>query len=177
MLLLYEQLQLAKANESKLDEYAELHSTMNDMPRYLKQRRSWSMCHGRSVKTKLRCGTSELEIEVGRHARPLIPRSQRLCKCCTQAEVEDSFHFVMRCPRFATQRQQMTSEINRVLNETSDFHGWRGMSARQKWAFLLGDGPEVHDDPRANLQWGKMETTFYHFLTQAYKARRAYLKS
>ena len=94
----YEQLQIAKANESKLEEYAELHSTVNDMPRYLKQRRTWKMCHGRSVKTKLRCGTSELEIETGRHERAIVPRSQRSCKCCIQAEVEDSFHFVMRCP-------------------------------------------------------------------------------
>ena len=71
----------------------------------------------------------------------------------------------------------MMSEIDRVINETRDFYGWRRMNARQKWVFLLGDGPAMQHDPRANLQWGKMETTLYYFLTQAYKARRAYLKN
>ena len=173
----HERLEHAKRNESKLDEYAVMHSTVNDMPRYLKQRRSWSMCHGRSVKTKLRCGTSELEIETGRHARPIVPRAQRMCRCCTQREVEDSFHFVMQCPRFQLQRQQMMSEIDRTIRGEGDLHKWRRMNQREKWEFLLGDGPPVHADSRVNLQWGKIETTLYHFLSNAYKARRAFLKT
>ena len=173
----FEKLACAKANESKLDEYAELHVTAGDMPRYLKQRRTWWMCHGRSVKTKLRCGTSELEIETGRHARPFVPRSQRICKCCARGEVEDSFHFVMRCARFQTQRQQMMNEIERAITGTTDFYRWRKMNVKERWAFLLGDGPPVHDNPRANQQWGRMETALYHFLSCAYKARRAFLKS
>ena len=147
------------------------------MPRYLKQRRTWKMCHGRSVKTKLRCGTSELEIETGRHERPIVPRSQRICKCCTRAEVEDSYHFVMQCPRFQPERRQMMSEIDNAINETRDFYGWRRMNAKRKWTFLLGDGPPVPDNPRANLQWGRIETTLYHFLSRVYKARRDFLKS
>ena len=80
----------AKAGESKLDEYAELHKA-EEMPRYLRQRRSWVMSYGRSIKTKLRCGTTELELERGRYETPKVPRDLRLCKCCTKREVEDSW--------------------------------------------------------------------------------------
>ena len=58
-----------------------------------------------------------------------------------------------------------------------DFCGWRKMNERQKWVFLLGDGPPVHENPRANLQWGRIETALYHFLMCAYKARRTHLKT
>ena len=58
-----------------------------------------------------------------------------------------------------------------------DYYDWIRKKPDEKWAFLLGDGPPVHEETDANLQWGKIETTFYHFLTAAYKARREYLKS
>ena len=58
-----------------------------------------------------------------------------------------------------------------------DYYDWIRKKPDEKWAFLLGDGPPVHEETDANLQWGKIETTFYHFLTTAYKARREYLKS
>ena len=150
--------------------------TSNGLPRYLKQRRTASMCHGRSVKTKLRCGTSELEIETGRHERPVVPRSRRLCRCCAMAEIEDSYHFVMRCPRFRPERRQMMTEIENAIG-VHDHHKWRRMNLREKWRFLLGDGPPVHEDSNVNLQWGKIETSLYHFLSVAYRARRAFVKT
>ena len=162
-----------KSERSKLEEYAALHTSVG-MPRYLKQRRSWMMNNGRSIKTKLRCGTSELEIEKGRHSR--IPRINRVCRCCSSNEVEDSFHFVMKCSRVRNERRAMNDEIKAIVQE-KDYFQWSQKTPKRKWVFLLGDGPPVHDEADANLQWGKIETTFYHFLTTAYKARREYLKS
>ena len=162
-----------KRERSKLEEYAALHASV-DMPRYLKQRRSWVMNNGRSIKTKLRCGTSELEIETGRHSG--TARINRKCKCCSSGEVEDSLHFVMKCPRFRNERRAMNDEIKSTV-QGKDYYGWIRKKPDEKWAFLLGDGPPVHEETDANLQWGKIETTFYHFLTAAYKARREYLKS
>ena len=162
-----------KRERSKLEEYAALHASVG-MPRYLKQRRSWVMNNGRSIKTKLRCGTSELEIETGRHSG--TARINRKCKCCSSGEVEDSFHFVMKCPRFRNERRAMNDEIKSTV-QGKDYYDWIRKKPDEKWAFLLGDGPPVHEETDANLQWGKIETTFYHFLTAAYKARREYLKS
>ena len=162
-----------KRERSKLEEYAALHASAG-MPRYLKQRRSWMMNNGRSIKTKLRCGTSELEIERGRHSG--TARINRECRCCSSGDVEDSFHFVMKCSRVRHERRVMNKEIKSTIRD-KDYFGWNRMNPKQKWAFLLGDGPPVHDETDVNLQWGKIETTFYHFLTTAYKARREYLKS
>ena len=170
-----QQLQRDKDEKAKLDEYKAFH-TSKSMPRYLRQRRSWWLNYGRSVKTQLRCGTSELEVEMGRHARPIVPRENRTCKCCATGQVEDSFHFVMRCPHVDEQRQQMEREIERAIRRGGkDCFGWRKMSERERWMFILGDGPEVSSS-RANKQWGTVETHVYNFLAAAYKARQAYLK-
>ena len=82
----------------------------------------------------------------------------------------------MKCSRVRHERRVMNKEIESTIRD-KDYFGWNRMNPKQKWAFLLGDGPPVHDETDVNLQWGKIETTFYHFLTTAYKARREYLKS
>ena len=75
------------------------------------------------------------------------------------------------------EHEDVMSEIDRTIRGEGDLHKWRRMNQREKWEFLLGDGPPVHADSRVNLQWGKIETTLYHFLSNAYKARRAFLKT
>ena len=173
-----EQIAKAKLSESKLEEYAKLNS-VTGMPRYLKQRRTWAMTRGRSIKTKLRCGTTELELERGRYTYPVTPREARTCKCCNRNEIEDSYHFVMKCPLFAQERQQFMQEIKADIVASKDYYNWqrKTMHMRQKWEFLLGDGPSVQESSRANRQWGKMETSLYHYLATTYKKRRDHLKS
>ena len=51
------------------------------MPFYLKRRYTWFVNYGRSVKTRLRCATSALEIDNGRRSG-VISRDDRLCPCC-----------------------------------------------------------------------------------------------
>lgn len=46
--------------------------------------------------TKLRSGTLQLNIEVGRYTN--TPRELRLCLCCNMNVVEDEYHFVLVCP-------------------------------------------------------------------------------
>ena len=171
-----EQIAKAKLSESKLEEYAKLNS-VTGMPRYLKQRRTWAMTRGRSIKTKLRCGTTELELERGRYTYPVTPREARTCKCCNRNEIEDSYHFVMKCPLFAQERQQFMQEIKADIVASKDYYNWQRKTMRQKWEFLLGDGPSVQESSRANRQWGKMETSLYHYLATTYKKRRDHLKS
>ena len=46
----------------------------------------------------LRAGCLPLEVETGRHSKPdKVPLHERLCKLCNSGEIEDEFHFVMRC--------------------------------------------------------------------------------
>ena len=44
---------------------------------------------------------TQLKVEVGRHNN--IDYNQRLCILCDKREVEDEFHFVMKCPVYQCQ--------------------------------------------------------------------------
>ena len=44
---------------------------------------------------KIRISAHNLNIEFGRYRN--IERSQRLCKVCNANEIEDEFHFILRC--------------------------------------------------------------------------------
>lgn len=71
---------------------------------------------------RLRTGAAQLEVQLGRHARPRVPRQQRLCRLCSCANpvaasravwrtrvhartgtydnVEDLKHFLLECPAY-----------------------------------------------------------------------------
>ena len=52
--------------------------------------------HQRTL-TRLRVSSQKLNIEAGRHARPYVPRQQRLCLYCDSRELDDETHFLLRC--------------------------------------------------------------------------------
>ena len=61
----------------------------------------------RRMLTKLRGGTAELRIEIGRwHG---LRREDRVCKECGNGEVEDINHFVMRCAYVVKERERLES--------------------------------------------------------------------
>ena len=49
----------------------------------------------RKMIAKFRCSDHALEIEKGRHLR--VPREERHCKLCTNAEIESEEHFLSNC--------------------------------------------------------------------------------
>ena len=132
------------------------------------------MNFGRSVKTMLRCDTSELQIEQGRFTA--TPDNERICPCCDQNQVETSYHFIFQCSLYSDARKRLFSDIDDLTRHTDPFQ-LRRMDDNAKLAFLLGDGPEASVHDYVNLQWGRIETLFYHFLASAYKARRQHLRT
>ena len=66
--------------------------------------------HKRSLLAQLRLGILPLEIEVGRFRN--IPVENRLCKCCDNNVVENEFHFVSECVRYADLRTVLYSQHN-----------------------------------------------------------------
>ena len=53
--------------------------------------------------TRLRISAHNLNIEKGRHKRPVkVPKEDRVCDLCS--EVEDEFHYVINCQKFNTAR-------------------------------------------------------------------------
>ena len=55
-------------------------------------------------------------VEKGRHFSPKLPLSERICKLCNLHEVEDEFHFVMKCTKYNFQRDQLFKELSEIYN-------------------------------------------------------------
>ena len=69
----------------------------------------------RSLFSKLRLGTLDLEIEKGR--RHKIPRAERFCKLCNSGEVEDTAHFILKCEKLSNCRDNVLKKLS-LSNKT-----------------------------------------------------------
>ena len=58
----------------------------------------------RNTLAKFRLSSHKLNIEVGRHNN--IPRNERKCTLCNLNDIEDEFHFLLKCPLYTTFRRQ-----------------------------------------------------------------------
>lgn len=74
-----------------------------------------------SVFCKLRISSHKLRIETGRYSSPRLPPEQRICNHCNLGEIEDEFHFIMRCTLYNDLRQKLFSDIQHAI---FDFHNF-----------------------------------------------------
>ena len=51
-----------------------------------------------------------LEVERGRHTRPITPLHKRLCPSCNEIEYEK--HFVLDCPIYKAERNELYDKIH-----------------------------------------------------------------
>ena len=68
--------------------------------------------------TKLRTSDHDLEIERGRHHRPVVPRENRLCKFCNNNQIEDESHFIFECTQFEPQRSNFLQKCYNLFPST-----------------------------------------------------------
>jgi hypothetical protein len=64
--------------------------------------------------TRLRISAHKLEIETGRYAKKdktRTERKDRLCRHCTDNEVEDEEHVIMKCPKYDQARAKMLRDL------------------------------------------------------------------
>lgn len=61
--------------------------------------------------SRLRTSCHTLEIEVGRYAKPKVPRDLRACKLCKTDQVEDERHFLLGCSFFKDARKSFGSDL------------------------------------------------------------------
>ena len=66
----------------------------------------------RKLLTKLRISNHNLAIEKGRHTIPKTPISERYCTQCNTNSIEDEIHFLLVCPKYQSQRQELLKNIN-----------------------------------------------------------------
>ena len=76
----------------------------------------------RKIIAKLRCSNHSLEIEKGRHHRPKIERSERICKQCKEGAIETEEHFLLECRRYDLLRKkynlQTITMTQQLMHET-----------------------------------------------------------
>ncbi len=73
----------------------------------------------RTALSRLRLSSHNLAIETGRHARPKIPRSERVCDKCDTGSVEDEIHFIMACPKYSNSRETLFTAIEPYIRNFS----------------------------------------------------------
>ena len=78
--------------DCKLQTYYRINPTLSE-PKYLREIMLETGC---VLLTKFRCGSHSLNIEMGRYARPLIPRNQRLYIC--NQGIQTVLHCFTGCP-------------------------------------------------------------------------------
>jgi hypothetical protein len=67
--------------------------------------------------TKFRLSAHKLSIESGRYSN--TPRHNRLCNICGSVDVEDEFHFILKCPAYISQRKSFIKKY--YFNKPSVF--------------------------------------------------------
>jgi len=96
-------------DSSKLSIYCTFKATLALEP-YLKIVNKWSL---RKAMAKLRVSAHKLEVETGRHNGILL--ENRLCTYCDSrglAVIEDEYHFVLCCPKYATLRVKYINTLD-----------------------------------------------------------------
>lgn len=66
--------------------------------------------HVRSTMAQFRCGVLPLRIETGRFRGE--PVSERTCKFCILDEIEDEFHFLLKCALYNNLRIELYQNVN-----------------------------------------------------------------
>ena len=78
--------------------------------------------------TKLRLSAHKLHVETGRHTRPITPVNDRKCNECATDEIEDEYHVIMKCNKYANKRQELFNSVTRecplfsALDDSSKFY-------------------------------------------------------
>ena len=68
----------------------------------------------RFVITRWRLSNHKLKVETGRYTKPFTPRTRRLCDHCNL--LEDEYHAVFICPKFAAVRTKYTNLLQKNYN-------------------------------------------------------------
>ena len=83
---------------------------------------------------KLRGGTAEMRIEMGRWSG--LSRDKQIYKNCDKVEVENGEHFLLHCACVAEER----TGLERVMNEVVE--GWQEKEGNEKVVWVAGKACE-----------------------------------
>jgi hypothetical protein len=140
---------------------------------------------GRCALTRVRCGTNELRIHIGRFDG--TPECNRVCWICGTQSVEDERHFLLECEEYQDRRTALWDSLNLLVNGTRPteatapaaaiFDAHR-LSADDRFTLLTGGGhPGIVDASVARRvmsrimieigEWAQMRASYMATLTRA----------
>ena len=90
--------------------------------------------------SKLKCSVHCLNVEVGRHNN--IEYLERICYLCDKQELEDEFHFVIRCPVYKNLRDVYLPAVD---SDRSTVHSF--------YSLFKGNRDEVLNLAKIYIQW------------------------
>ena len=61
--------------------------------------------------TKLRISSHNLHIETGRYNRPKTAPNDRICALCNSGDIEDEFHFMLKCTLYDQERSDLFTQL------------------------------------------------------------------
>ena len=65
----------------------------------------------RQILCRFRISSHHLRVETERHTNNSIERSQRICKFCSQNDIEDKPHFLIKCACYNGLREELYTKI------------------------------------------------------------------
>ena len=89
----------------------------------------------------------KLEIEKGRHTRPVTPKDQRICDRCQQ-DVDDEIHFLMFCNIFDDRRSELFKKVKgRIINfdKLASKQTFIALLSNTKRDIIIGVGNFIHN--------------------------------
>ena len=119
---------------------------------YLKRKCPGSLKHGRNIKSKIRCGSYDLQTLQRHREKP----KNGVCKLCKSGNRETVEHAVLKCPQFS----QLTNQFLREMDQNID--DFSSESLKSQLAVILSD-----DNPH------NCDFTIYKYLQQLDWARKA----
>ena len=94
-----------------------------------------------SVLINLRIHAHALATVTGAHYSPVVPLDERICPHCRgERKVEDEAHFLLECPQYQSEREEMLSKLADVY--PSFKAQWGTMNRTQRLRRLLWSIPD-----------------------------------
>ena len=80
---------------------------------------------------RLRLSSHNLNIELGRHAKPKLPVADRLCSRCSLGAVDNECHFLIDCTAFSNERAILFGQLQ------SDLPGFISLDSYDKFVSIM----------------------------------------
>ena len=98
--------------------------------------------NNRQLVAKLRSGNHDLRIETGRHCIPKVPKHLRICKFCSDNEVENESHFLFSCNLYQNIRKKFFDDVSlkypnfKFICKKLRYFTFGAFQKRKQWSHL-----------------------------------------